>query len=424
MQFEYLEESGKQYLNYKKKDNEELDTVTIGMVENNVIPGVIPFFYVRNDNDIEFRYDISGLENIKTIFDEKVTKNMLVKFLKSIISVMEGCENYMVDSAQIVLDPESIFSSDHGDTIHYVLLPILRNEEDFNSKLRMIILNLHFDKDEDCSYIAELLDYFQQNDVFSLDKFRSMTESVEKRTAQRVSYRESDRAIRAQSARESTQRVLHQKKTVVQAVKSIQTQEPEKEISVDEEAGEKKKGFLGFGRKDKGNNKVEQKKNKQKKSAFGGIAIPGIEDGGYSKGSIEIPPSNQPIQTQKIDMDSYHAQIEDFGHTQLLRKGETSAVEYIPSVLVRVSTGESYEIVKSITKIGRKKSIVDICILGNLHVGRLHAIIYREADGIYVEDNGSGNGTFINDDRNPIEQKTELHSGDSLFLGDEELLIE
>lgn len=423
MQFEYLEESGKQYLYYKKKDNEELDTVTIGMIKNNEIPGVIPFFYIQNDNDIEFRYDISGLENIKTVFDEKVTKSMLVKFLKSIISVMEDCENYMVDSVQIIFDPECIFSANHGDTFYYVLLPLLRKEDDFNSKLRMIILNLHFDKDEDCSYIAELLDYFQQNDVFSLDNFRSMTERVEKRTAQKSVYRKPDQAKRVQAVRESAQRV-QQKRAAVQTVKSVQTQEEEIDSAVDEGTEEKKKGFFGFIRKDKGNNKSELKKNKQKKSAFGGIAIPGVEDGGYSKGSIKIPEGSQPIQTQKIDMDAYHAEIEDFGHTQLLHKGETSESEYIPSSLIRVSTGESYVIENVITKIGRKKSIVDVCILGNPHVGRLHAILYREADGIYVEDNGSGNGTFINDDQNPIEQKIKLHSGDSLFLGDEELLLE
>ena len=197
----------------------------------------------------------------------------------------------------------------------------------------------------------------------------------------------------------------------------------------------KKKGLFGFGKKKEKNNsknteketaKAEPSKPK-KKSGFGKIAIPGVENGGYSTGSFEIPKTEQPIKTQTVELQSFHVEEENFGETMLLTE-ETpvempKAVERKTYELLRVSTGERYTIVKPETKIGRKKAIVDICITGNIHVGRIHAAIYTDSEGIYIEDNGSTNGTFINEGTERISGRQRLHTGDKIRLGDEVLVV-
>jgi len=52
---------------------------------------------------------------------------------------------------------------------------------------------------------------------------------------------------------------------------------------------------------------------------------------------------------------------------------------------------------------------------------RKHAVIYWEGDICFLEDLNSTNGTFINDQQ--VHGKVELTKGDTIGLGDTELLI-
>src|SRR5439155_15649626 len=54
-------------------------------------------------------------------------------------------------------------------------------------------------------------------------------------------------------------------------------------------------------------------------------------------------------------------------------------------------------------------------VLKDLNVSRTHAAIVRQADGVFVLDEGGKNGTFVNDRR--IAGPTRLSSGDRVRLG-------
>jgi pSer/pThr/pTyr-binding forkhead associated (FHA) protein len=52
---------------------------------------------------------------------------------------------------------------------------------------------------------------------------------------------------------------------------------------------------------------------------------------------------------------------------------------------------------------------------------RKHALLYWENKACFIKDLDSTNGTFINNKR--ISQKTELHDGDIIGLGDTKLAV-
>ena len=54
---------------------------------------------------------------------------------------------------------------------------------------------------------------------------------------------------------------------------------------------------------------------------------------------------------------------------------------------------------------------------GGATVSKRHAVLRRDSTGIFIEDVGSGNGTFINDERLPQGIERGLSSGDRLRLG-------
>lgn len=415
MGFEYQEESGREYLVQKVGNLSELDNVTIGMLENNEIKGILPFFLIQENNSIELKYDISGYEPVKSKYAGKVNKAKLLNLLKAICNVYETCENYMIDSSQLILDHSCIFVDKRNETIQFILNPLITSEQNTNDKLREMILTLDFDRGEDCTYVAELLQYFNRNTVFSLNEFSAMISDIDKMRAR------SSHPVQPQKiAQRDTEHVG--KRVVKERV--VQNQEYENE---EEHVVEEKKGLFLFGKKGKNE---KQLKNNKKKTGFSGVAIPGVEDGGYSKGSVEIPKKAQNIKAQRVEIETYDADEEDFGATELHRRDEVGSgyQRVIRNYeILRTSTGERYPVNGQVVKIGRKNSIVDICVLGNAHIGRLHAILYKQEDGLYIEDNASGNGVFVGapnmENRIGPREKIMLKVGEYFYLGDEEFCV-
>lgn len=415
MPFDPIEESGKQYLIYKKQEGQFLDTVTLGMLENNEIKMVLPFIFIQRDNEAELRFEVTEYKSVRDVFQGKTNRAKLLKFFRSIKSIIENCESYMVDGTQIVFDPDYIYINERNKEMGFVLLPLLNEQRDINAQLKEFFLSLNFDRSEDCSYVAEILDYFKNNNSFSLFHFSNMVESMGKNTGRRNTIPDRE-SVPLHNRTEKTD--IPYNPPPQKTVQTAQEETPEEE---EEPIEAKKKGFLFFWKKKKEKSSDKSGSpvgNRKKATAFGGIAIPGQEDGGYSKGSVQIPSGEQSIKAQKIDMNYHYTAEEDFGTTQLLRNDDEQQLK-----LIRKKTGESFGLTKEITKIGRKNSIVDICIRGNRHVGRLHAVVFKDDDGYSIEDNNSMNGTYINDMHSRISGKTRINAGDHLFLGNEELIV-
>lgn len=67
------QESGK-YLVYYKQERDEVDSLVMGMMENNKIEGTVPFVKVQVDTVVSYRYDITGLQPLNEYFSGIVSK--------------------------------------------------------------------------------------------------------------------------------------------------------------------------------------------------------------------------------------------------------------------------------------------------------------------------------------------------------------
>ena len=430
MKMDYQENSGKRFLVIEKQEEQEIDTVTLGMLENNEIKEILPFYQIQQNNDITFQYDVTGYDSIQDKLSGIVTKADVLEFLKAISDVCTVCDEYMIETSQIMLDPQYIYTDSHNRGIRFILLPFTDYENHFFDTLRTMVLGLQFDKSEDCTYVAELLSYFQHNNSFSAFAFSNMVKEIESYKSKKA-YGMKKESYHSQKPEKKKEYVKPKEQKI--PARQILTPEIEKPEPPEEDDFQKpgkkakKKGLLPFGKKKNEEPKAEQKASKKKGKAFGGIAIPGVEDGGYSKGSAVIPDKQQNIKAQDVELNIYLAPEEDFGATEIFRKDEDNRdIKKVRSYysILRTSTGERYEIYKPITKIGRKNSLVDICITGNKHVGREHAFLYKNDEGLFIEDNGSTNKTFVNSPLNEAKGKVLLQPGDTFYLGNEEFEVE
>ena len=90
--------------------------------------------------------------------------------------------------------------------------------------------------------------------------------------------------------------------------------------------------------------------------------------------------------------------------------------------LERKKNGESIAISKANFCVGKDDLHCDFCIRDNNTISRQHAIISISAGRVYIEDNHSKNGTFLNDIKLISGQRQELRDGDCLKLSNEEFI--
>jgi|GEM_PF-2170688 len=82
-------------------------------------------------------------------------------------------------------------------------------------------------------------------------------------------------------------------------------------------------------------------------------------------------------------------------------------------------TGHTFRLDSTQTLLGRHPDCA--VVFPGSEISRRHARIVREADGYFIEDLSSSNGTFVNGKR--IDQRTRLRDGDCILLSEEELLF-
>ena len=99
------------------------------------------------------------------------------------------------------------------------------------------------------------------------------------------------------------------------------------------------------------------------------------------------------------------------------------AEKYIIGTLERVNTGEEIKINKSYFTIGKDILHVDYCIKDNGSISKEHAIIRQSREGVYLEDNNSEKGTWLNGNRVVFGRAELLRNGDLIGVSNEEFVF-
>jgi len=90
------------------------------------------------------------------------------------------------------------------------------------------------------------------------------------------------------------------------------------------------------------------------------------------------------------------------------------------TIVVREKTGETTKITDYPAVLGRS-SHCDVVIEGNPTIGRRHLLITRIEDGVFLEDLGSRNHTYINGEQ--LTRPVELLESESVRLSDEDFRL-
>lgn len=165
------------YLVYEICETDELDSMSLGMLTNNSIPGFVPASFTQMDTTKYIRYNVSAKVSVTQLFTGPVNKKRLIGVISGVVDAMLAAEDYMLDPATILLDKDYIFADVSSCEAEMVCLPITnlqRETVDLASFFKNILFTTQFDQTENCDHVAQLINYLNTNPVLVLSDFKAL----------------------------------------------------------------------------------------------------------------------------------------------------------------------------------------------------------------------------------------------------------
>ena len=519
------QESGK-YLVYYKQERDEVDSLVMGMMENNKIEGTVPFVKVQVDTVVSYRYDITGLQPLNEYFSGIVSKNKILTVIEEILNERTLLEEYMLDLEAAVLESKYMFVDPATGHVKLLLLPVKHNNLSMDMFFRSMIFSIQYDPAEDVSYVTKILNYFNGAEIFTMTGFAALIRElkgqntsvqpqrippastpvnppqtgvqippcppVQQEPVRQTSVQQNPiptppvqvqmaplqnvPPVQPDNVQDPGTTVLNGApvggnvqhyvnpnltrnqnpaplpvqshgvnipKTYPGTSQSVFVSEPQQEPKVETAPVKEKKGLFGrkekvekpqksgglFGKKEKPEYTTAPKvETPNRPRNFRGVAIPGSDVVPQQENTATTPTA---IPAQNVSMQVHAAPIQNFGETVDLQSytNATQGTTTVPPTpapvkkpcLIRKSTREQFVLTKEMTRVGRSRENVDIYITDNTSIGRVHAVLYLRNGRVYVEDQNSKNGTFLNGHR--VSGQEELIPGARLSMSNEEFEI-
>ncbi len=476
-EFYYDNQGTNAFLVYRMEQEEQLDTMGIGMISNNHIPHILPISFTRMDENRYLRYNISSKIDLENFFSGMVNKKRLLSVFLGICEAIDAGNEYMLESSLLVLDKRYIFANVATGEPDMVYLPVVGKEElpDICRFFKEIMFSTQFDSSEDCSYVAAIINHLNTNTNFSLKGFKELLYSLKNQVevqqsapAPSISVPAPASSAPVQVTKASTPSAPGSASSAPMpavppasaSTLSAQAPAPAPAPAVPPApsgaaakpvpAKEEKRGL--FGKSDKGRKKAAGRAAQQS-----GFAVPGMDNATetppvqpaskklFGFGKTTPPAASTPSTPgfEKVDARppawAQNTAPAQFGQTSVLSSeigqttvlssqtaGETTVLgvpgteSAVPhAVLVQKKSGKRIAVDKLLFRIGTERSFVDFWVSDNSAVSHSHADIINHDGNYFVRDNNSTNHTYVNGQMIPSNQECPLSDGFQITLGNE-----
>lgn len=108
---------------YELTAEEVLDSVVLGMLENNPMEGLVPVTFLRKDEQRILRYDITGMTEWAEFANDMQDGMKLAFFLKSMADTLLEAEEYMIEEDAFLFDLRYVMIGE-GGAAKLICLPV------------------------------------------------------------------------------------------------------------------------------------------------------------------------------------------------------------------------------------------------------------------------------------------------------------
>lgn len=441
----YEQKGVNSYLIYTVGAEDSIDTLSLGMLTNNEIEGIIPTQFLQMDDTKQILFNVSGKVSAAQILKGPINRKRLVGMMSGVVKALLAAEEYMLEPKSLLLGMEYIFVDTKTSETSVICLPlenIFAGSQNLHTFFKEMVFQAQFDQTEGYDHIAQILNFINGSAELSLVNFKSLLEKLNGTQAQSAApakvpggaqpAEDPARPLKADPVRH------HEYPPMDGPAGYGNTQNPPAEEAADDNA-EPEISLMGLltqfnseryekykaqqkkkkddQRSKKGKDPAKQAKKEQSpNSGFDlAFAVPGAEDQFVKLVTPE--PVRQPAAEQVSDI---QPEADDGAYTEVLMSGNPGTDVLLRPFLVRLKTGEKIFIPESSFVIGKKRSEVDYCITNNKTVSRMHAIITHHDNEYFVADLESTNFTYVNGKKIPAKEEVLLAVGTRICFSDEE----
>lgn len=461
MGFTYETMASHANLVYEIEKEENIDTVTLGMITNNQIEGIIrPTLSQRNVSKY-LKYNVTGKMSMKD-YVQKVQKNVLLTILGSILEIFESAQEYMIDEKSFVLDRDYIFIDFNTHKASLISIPEeggVKSQE-LELFLKDLLFSSSFDEEENGDYVITLFNYLNSNTAFSVKEFRSLIQDLRSDKAATSSVVQQQKPVQERTKVEKVNNIPPAYKPPVveppvyvpePQIKNTPVQ-PQPEIYMEADEQEEKKSKFGFLKrekkvKEKPEKKVKEKpekkvKEKKKGSLNLGFDVPGKET---LTSSIPIQPPTPEVAVMQgepsVQSQQYVNHIPNtntmetrdigiVGTVELTPQSFSGTVELNPTgcnsvssdYLHRLRTNGRFFMSSAVSRVG-SRSDLEVYITQNPAVSSLHASIYKRNGIYFIKDENSKNHTYVDGIQVNSGEERQINNRTNIRLADEEFVF-
>ena len=181
MAFSFETSGNNTFLVYTVEENDTLDTLTLGMITNNRIPGMLPVLYTQRNLEQFLKYNVTAKVTVRQFFSGIVNRRRLLGVFSGVVDALETAEEYMIDQNSVLLDIDYIYADVSTCKAEVICLPIINTAGPSDIKLffKNIMFSTQFDQTENCDYVAKIINYLNRSGAFSVGDFRQLLEALQ-----------------------------------------------------------------------------------------------------------------------------------------------------------------------------------------------------------------------------------------------------
>ncbi len=171
MKFTYETQGAVTYLVCELGADDQIDTLTLGMLTNNHINGVASTLYTEMNGQRFFKYNVSAKVSSDQFFSAKINKQRLLNVFKNILSSVCSADDYMIDQNCFSILPEHVFLNVSSCETSLICIPV-ETEKNINSEMisffKKVMCSVQFDDTENMDYVDQINDYIDNTGSFNL----------------------------------------------------------------------------------------------------------------------------------------------------------------------------------------------------------------------------------------------------------------
>lgn len=179
--FQYENLGTNTYLIYELQPQDTIDTMSLGMLANNRIPGLAHAMFTQMDTSKYIKFNVSARISASQLFQGNVNKKRLVGVFSGIVDAMLSAEDYMIDPSSILLQLDYIFVDVSTCDTVLICIPILganSRQQNLGAFFKGIMFSTQFDQTENCDYVAKIINYLNSAPSFSLSDFKQILDGI------------------------------------------------------------------------------------------------------------------------------------------------------------------------------------------------------------------------------------------------------